>query len=80
MPLDPTCRIVKDADIEEHEDNGSLNEVVMALDLRDRGTVGCCYYVAKEEKLYFMEDMKFGGMDVIDACVYLHRSFYILPY
>ena len=43
------------------------NEVVMAVNLTDRGTVGCAYYVARDEKLYFMEDVRFGGPDVIDA-------------
>ena len=50
------------------QDAESLNEVVMAVDIRDRGTVGCSYYVAGEEKLYFMEDVKLGGPDVIEAC------------
>ncbi|KAF1982980.1 hypothetical protein K402DRAFT_339387 [Aulographum hederae CBS 113979] len=49
------------------EDLDDLNEIVMAVDLRDRGTVGCSYYVAREEKLYFMEDMKLGGVEVVDA-------------
>ncbi|KAF2748154.1 hypothetical protein M011DRAFT_422382 [Sporormia fimetaria CBS 119925] len=38
----------------------------MAVDLRERGTVGCCYYVAREETLYFMEDVKIGGLEVVD--------------
>ena len=42
----------------------------MAVDIRERGTVGCCYYVAREEKLYFMEDVKLGGVDVIDGCTF----------
>ncbi|KAF2866754.1 muts domain V-domain-containing protein [Massariosphaeria phaeospora] len=55
-----------------HSDAGdesvdALDEVIMAADLRNPDTVGCCYYVAREEKLYFMEDAKFGGIDVIDA-------------
>jgi len=55
-----------DDEISVREDNDSLNEVVMAVDLRDRGIVGCCYYVAREEKLYMMEDVKSGGIEVID--------------
>ena len=51
------------------------NEVVMAVNLTDRGTVGCAYYVARDEKLYFMEDVRMGGPDVIDA-----RKFHILCY
>jgi len=54
--------------IHEREDNDSLNEVVMALDLRNRDTVGCSYYVAKEETLYLMGDIKFGGLDIVDTC------------
>jgi DNA mismatch repair protein MSH5 len=39
----------------------------MAVDVRERGTVGCSYYVAREEKLYLMEDVKLGGPEVVDA-------------
>ena len=53
---------------EINPDTDALNEVIMVVDVRDRGTVGCCYYIARYEKLYFMEDVKFGGMDVVDAC------------
>ena len=78
--LDPTNRPENDAAIDEREDNDALNEVVMALDFRDRGTVGCCYYIAKEEKLYFMDDMKFGGMDVINLCMPPHWYSLVLSY
>jgi DNA mismatch repair protein MSH5 len=40
----------------------------MAVDLKEKGTVGCCYYVAREEKMYFMEEVKLGGIDVVDIC------------
>jgi len=40
----------------------------MAVDMRERGTVGCSYYVAREERLYFMEDSKLGGVEVVDTC------------
>jgi DNA mismatch repair protein MSH5 len=48
-------------------DEDTLNEVVMAIDLTPRGTVGCCYYVARDEKLFFMEDIQLGDVDVVDA-------------
>ena len=67
----------EDAVIDQREENDAVTEVVMALDMRERGTVGCCYYVAREEKLYFMEDVKFGGVDVIDTCkkfLHSHQS------
>lgn len=40
----------------------------MALQVRERGTVGCAYYVAREEKLLCMEDMKLGGVEAVQAC------------
>ena len=63
------------AESQEREENDSLDEVIMAVDLRDKGTVGCCYYVAREEKLYLMEDVKYGGLDVIDTrtVVFVHH-------
>jgi len=48
-----------------HDD--TMIEVVMAVDMTPRGTVGCCYYVARDEKLYFMEDIQCGDVDVIDS-------------
>ncbi|KAJ9647903.1 chaperone ATPase hsp78 [Coniosporium tulheliwenetii] len=55
------------AEDEEDADADTLDEVVCAIDIRGRGTVGCSYYVAREEKLYFMEDVQLGGVDVVDA-------------
>ncbi|KAF2088890.1 hypothetical protein K490DRAFT_64102 [Saccharata proteae CBS 121410] len=59
--------VVGGDDPEEDADLDALNEVVMAIDLRDRGTVGCAYYVAREEKLHFMEDSRLGGLEMIDS-------------
>lgn len=56
-----------DAIIQTREVDDSLDQVIMAIDVRDKGTVGCCYYVAKEEKLYLMDDVNYGGIEVIDA-------------
>lgn len=49
------------------EELDANHEIVMAVDLKERGTVGCCYYVARDEKMYFMEDSRMGGVDVVDA-------------
>ncbi|KAL9597285.1 MAG: hypothetical protein Q9219_005266 [cf. Caloplaca sp. 3 TL-2023] len=56
----------RDIDIDDSEEADAMNEVVMAVDLRDRTTVGCAYYVAREEKLYMMEDVKFGGIEIVE--------------
>ena len=59
---------------DEDENDDSLNEVVMAVDVRDRGTVGCAYYIAREEKLLLMEDVKLGGADIVEACMFSFRT------
>ncbi|KAL8755038.1 MAG: hypothetical protein Q9184_004921 [Pyrenodesmia sp. 2 TL-2023] len=67
--LDADISPERDAEINEREEDDSMNEVVMAVDLRDRGTVGCAYYVAREQKLYMTEDVRFGGIEVIGMCM-----------
>jgi DNA mismatch repair protein MSH5 len=49
------------------EDADSVNEIIMAINMRDRGTLGCAYYIAREEKLYMMEDIKMAGLDIVDS-------------
>lgn len=51
-------------------DDDTLNEVIMAVDLTLRGTVGCSYYVARDEKLFLMEDMQIGDADAIESRIY----------
>jgi len=51
---------------DQRDDPEHLSEVVMAVNLTERGTVGCAYYVAREEKLYFLEDVKLGGPNIVD--------------
>ncbi|KAA8625153.1 MutS Mismatch repair ATPase [Pyrenophora tritici-repentis] len=45
----------------------TLNETIMTVDLTQRGTVGCCYYVARDEKMYFMEDIQCGDIDIVES-------------
>lgn len=52
--------------MQDHYDIHSLQEVIMAVDMRDRESIGCCYFVAREEKLYLMEDIKSGGLGIIE--------------
>lgn len=51
---------------DEQEEDESIDEIVMAIDTRDRGTIGCCYYVAANEALYLMGDVKSAGLEIID--------------
>ncbi|KAF2154784.1 DNA mismatch repair protein MSH5 [Myriangium duriaei CBS 260.36] len=53
----------------------------MAMNVRERGTVGCAYYVAREEKLYCMEDMKLGGVEAVQALkTFINPTTILIPY
>jgi DNA mismatch repair protein MSH5 len=54
----PFCDIVEDNE----------NEVVMALDVRTNSTLGCAYYVAREEKLYLMQDCNMADKTMVETC------------
>ena len=58
-------------DVEEIEEDESMLERIMAIDMRDRGCIGCCYYVAANEALYLLEDIKSGGLETIDLREYM---------
>lgn len=49
------------------EEADGLNEIIMAIEMKDRGRLGCAYYVAREEKLYVMEDVQFASLDLVDT-------------
>ncbi len=70
VPQESVAVTENDDDIRDREEDDFLDKVVMAVDMREKGTVGCCYYVAREEKLYMMDDIKYGEMEVIDACMF----------
>ena len=62
---DMHCEEITDHQVEDDRD--MTNEVILSIDAKDR-CIGCCYYSSQNETTYFMEDMKMGGMDVVDTC------------
>ena len=50
------------------EDADWLGEVITAIDVRNNKTVGCCFYVAKDQLLSVSGDVKLGGLEVVEAC------------
>jgi DNA mismatch repair protein MSH5 len=56
------------AAIDEDNTDETLDNVIMAIDMKEHGTVGCAYYVAREERLFCMEDIAHGGIDTVEAC------------
>ena len=52
----------------EEEGDSDSAEVIMCVDMRERGTVGCCYYESSTGVLHLVEDIQCGGLEVIDTC------------
>ncbi|GCB22561.1 MutS protein homolog 5 [Aspergillus awamori] len=54
----------------EHTVDDELEQVVVAVDVRDSGTVGCSYYSALEEKLYLLGDLlRYSTKEIIDSLI-----------
>ncbi|QIX01697.1 hypothetical protein AMS68_007214 [Peltaster fructicola] len=52
----------------------------MAVNLTDRGAMGCAYYVAQSETLFFMEDLKLGDSSIVDSLrLYIDPTIVLLP-
>lgn len=45
-----------------------LDQVIVAIDMKDSSTVGCAYYSAEEEKLHLLGDIRSAGTETIDSC------------
>lgn len=45
-----------------------LDHVIVAVDAKEMGNVGCAYYIAREERLFCMEDVSKGGVESIERC------------
>jgi DNA mismatch repair protein MSH5 len=56
-----------EAEVQEREDSDALNEIIMAIEMKERGSIGCAYYIAREEKLCLMEDIKMAGLEIVDT-------------
>ncbi|GAW18856.1 hypothetical protein ANO14919_083380 [Xylariales sp. No.14919] len=59
------------------ESPDAINEIIAAIDMRDRGpqgsTIGCAYYVVLEEALYLLEDVAMAGVDFVETLL-LHAQ------
>ena len=43
-----------------------LDHVIVAIDVKETGNVGCAYYIAREQRLLCMEDVPKGGVESIE--------------
>ncbi|KAI1322005.1 muts domain V-domain-containing protein [Xylariaceae sp. FL0255] len=59
------------------EDADALNEIIMAIEMKDNGrqgsTIGCAYYVALEEKLYLLDEVRMAAIDLVETLL-LHTQ------
>ena len=60
VPSDAASDVVRDDDF--------LEQVILAIDVKDKGRVGCAYYIAGEERLLCMEEVIGGGTEVVEKC------------
>lgn len=63
-----------EADTSNREENDLLDEIIMAVDLKERGTVGCCYYVAREEKVIVPLPFTIKAADLLPSFTLLKIS------
>ncbi|KAI1407499.1 muts domain V-domain-containing protein [Hypoxylon sp. FL1857] len=54
-------------DVLSNEDADALGEIIMAIDMKDNGNLGCAYYVAIDEALFLLEDVPMSGMDLVET-------------
>jgi DNA mismatch repair protein MSH5 len=58
----------------EQDPDDYLEQIIMAVDVKEKETVGCGYYLAREEKLYLLSDVQSGGAATIEICM-CHQVF-----
>ena len=55
----------------ESNDADEVQEhVIMAVDVKEKGKVGCAYYISREERLLCIEDSPKTGFEMIERCMW----------
>ncbi|KAI0838978.1 muts domain V-domain-containing protein [Hypoxylon sp. FL0890] len=54
-------------DVLSNEDADALGEIIMAIDMKDNGNLGCAYYVTIDETLFLLDDVPMSGMDLVET-------------
>jgi DNA mismatch repair protein MSH5 len=63
------CRRVRVTPARTDAPEELLDHVIVAIDVKEKGSVGCAYYIAREERLLCMEDVPRGGIESIERCM-----------
>ncbi|KAK6958086.1 hypothetical protein Daesc_000879 [Daldinia eschscholtzii] len=54
-------------DVLSDEDADALREIILAIDMKENGSLGCAYYIAIDETLFLLEDIAMSGMDLVET-------------
>lgn len=54
-------------DYPDGDEPDGLDEIIMAIDIKDNGTVGSAYYVAIDEALFIQEDIPMAGIEFVET-------------
>lgn len=46
-----------------------VNEIIMAIDMKENGTIGCAYYVALDEALFLLQDIPLAGIELVEMLI-----------
>ena len=49
------------------EELDAANEIIMAIEMKDNGTVGCAYYVALDEAVFIQEDIAQADIEFVET-------------
>ncbi|KAH1522552.1 hypothetical protein KXX29_000595 [Aspergillus fumigatus] len=66
--IDETNHRAHNSTLERCSDD-DLEQVIVAIDIRESGTVGCSYYSAQEERLYLLGDIRSSSNEAIDSLI-----------
>lgn len=58
-----------DLDVRQEPELDMVDEVIMAIDLREKSTIGCAYFSTTDATLYIAEDIPMAKLDVAEQLV-----------
>ncbi|KAI8957462.1 muts domain V-domain-containing protein [Daldinia sp. FL1419] len=57
-------------DVLSNQDSDALSEIILAIDMKENGNLGCAYYIAIDETLFLLEDVAMSGTDLVETLLF----------
>ena len=51
----------------EGPDDELLGEVIMAVEMKEHGGIGCAYFSARNQRLYLLEEVALGSLEILES-------------